>query len=41
VNNVRSELNIAIWKGLKEAGIAMHYPQQDLHIKDLPVQQQL
>ena len=36
VNNVRSELNIAIWKGFKAAGITIPYPQQDLHVKELP-----
>ena len=41
VNNVRSELNIAIWKGFKAAGITIPYPQQDLHVKELPAPQQV
>jgi small-conductance mechanosensitive channel len=41
VNNVRSELNIAIWKGFKAAGISIPYPQQDLYVKELPAPQQL
>jgi len=41
VNNVRSELNIAIWKGFKAAGITIPYPQQDLHVKELPTPQQV
>jgi len=36
VANVRSDVNVAIWKGFKEAGITIPYPQQDLHIKELP-----
>ncbi|MGB5409742.1 MAG: mechanosensitive ion channel domain-containing protein [Thiogranum sp.] len=41
VNNVRSELNIGIWKGFKEAGITIPYPQQDLHVKELPAPQRV
>lgn len=41
VNNVRSELNIAIWKGFKKAGITIPYPQQDLHVKELPAPQRV
>ena len=41
VNNVRSELNIAIWKGFKAAGITIPYPQQDLHVKELPASQRV
>lgn len=37
VNNVRSELNMGIWKGFKAAGITIPYPQQDLHVKHLPL----
>jgi len=40
VNNVRSEINIAIWKGFKAAGITIPYPQQDLYVKELPAPQQ-
>ena len=41
VNNVRSELNIAIWKGFKAAGITIPYPQQDLYVKELPAPQRV
>jgi small-conductance mechanosensitive channel len=41
VNNVRSELNIAIWKGFKAAGISIPYPQQDLYVKELPASQRV
>lgn len=30
---VRSDINLAIWKAFKEAGITIPYPQRDLHIK--------
>ena len=36
VGNVRSDLNVAIWKGFKEAGITIPYPQRDLHVKAIP-----
>jgi small-conductance mechanosensitive channel len=31
--SVRSEINLAIWRGFKEAGIVIPYPQRDLHIR--------
>ena len=31
--NVRSDLNLAIWRAFKDAGIAIPYPQRDLHIR--------
>jgi small-conductance mechanosensitive channel len=34
--NVRSEVNRAIWKALKEAGVTIPFPQRDLHVRDLP-----
>jgi len=37
VANVRSAVNVAIWKGFRAAGITIPYPQQDLHVKDMPV----
>ena len=37
VANVRSDINVAIWKGFRDAGITIPYPQQDLHIKEMPV----
>ena len=33
VANVRSDINLAIWHGFKEAGITIPYPQRDVHIK--------
>ncbi|MEW6677005.1 MAG: mechanosensitive ion channel domain-containing protein [Pseudomonadota bacterium] len=30
--NVRSDINLAIWRLFKEAGITIPYPQRDLHI---------
>jgi len=36
VGIVHSDINVAIWKGFKEAGITIPYPQQDLHIKEMP-----
>ena len=36
VGNVRSDLNVAIWRGFKEAGITIPYPQRDLHVKAMP-----
>jgi small-conductance mechanosensitive channel len=30
---VRSDINLAIWKAFKEANITIPYPQRDLHIK--------
>jgi small-conductance mechanosensitive channel len=31
--NVRSDINVAIWKRFKQVGIVIPYPQRDLHIK--------
>jgi len=33
VGNVRSDINLAIWHGFKEAGITIPYPQRDVHFK--------
>lgn len=40
LGSVRSEVNLAIWREFKAAGITIPYPQRDIHIKDgrLPVQ---
>lgn len=32
VNGVRSDINLAIWKGFREAGITIPYPQRDVHV---------
>ncbi len=31
--SVRSDINLAIWRAFKEAGIVIPYPQRDLHIR--------
>jgi small-conductance mechanosensitive channel len=31
--NVRSDVNVAIWRSFKDAGIVIPYPQRDLHIR--------
>jgi small-conductance mechanosensitive channel len=31
--NVRSDINLAIWRAFKAAGITIPYPQRDLHIR--------
>lgn len=31
--SVRSEINLAIWRAFKEAGIVIPFPQRDLHIR--------
>lgn len=36
VNNIRSELNVGIWKAFKAEGITIPFPQRDLHVKSLP-----
>lgn len=33
---VRSDINLAIWRLFKEAGIVIPYPQRDLHIRSRP-----
>ncbi len=42
LGSVRSEVNLAIWRAFKEAGITIPYPQRDIHIKDdrMPLQAQ-
>ena len=34
--NVKSDINLAVWKKFKAAGITIPYPQRDLHIKQMP-----
>lgn len=36
IGNVRTDVNLAIWKLFKEAGITIPYPQRDVHVKALP-----
>ncbi|MDT8387269.1 MAG: mechanosensitive ion channel [Thiogranum sp.] len=33
---VRSDVNLAIWKGFRDAGITIPFPQRDLYLKELP-----
>jgi small-conductance mechanosensitive channel len=32
VANIRSDINLAIWRAFKEAGITIPYPQRDVHL---------
>lgn len=36
LNNVRSEINLKIWREFKRRGITIPFPQRDLHVKELP-----
>jgi small-conductance mechanosensitive channel len=36
VNNVRSDINLAIWRAFKEHGITIPFPQRDLYLKSMP-----
>jgi len=38
--NVRSEVLMAIWEALKEAGIEIPFPQRDLHLRTWPTEWQ-
>jgi small-conductance mechanosensitive channel len=33
INNIRSDLNLAIWQAFKQASITIPYPQRDLHVR--------
>ena len=33
VGNIRSDINLAIWRGFNEAGITIPYPQRDVHLR--------
>ena len=35
VGNVRSDINLAIWHGFKEAGITIPYPPRDVHLRQV------
>lgn len=39
VANVRSDVNLAIWRGFKAAGITIPFPQRDVYIKSGPLPQ--
>ncbi|MFC1567991.1 mechanosensitive ion channel family protein, partial [Pseudomonadota bacterium] len=34
LGGVRSEVNLAMWKAFKKAGITIPFPQRDIHIKE-------
>lgn len=36
INNIRSELNLAIWRAFKEHGITIPFPQRDVYIHEFP-----
>ena len=36
IGNVRTDVNLAVWKRFKAAGITMPYPQRDVHLKSMP-----
>ena len=36
VANVRSDINLMIWKRFKEEGVSIPFPQQDVHVKEMP-----
>ncbi len=38
VNNVRSEVNLGVWRAFKENHITIPFPQRDVHIRDLPAE---
>ncbi len=38
VGNIKSTVNIAIWRAFKQAGITIPYPQRDLYLKQVPQQ---
>jgi len=36
INNIRSDLNLAIWRVFRENRITIPFPQRDVHVKNLP-----
>ena len=36
IGNVRTDVNLAVWKRFKAAGITIPYPQRDVHLKSMP-----
>ncbi len=38
ISNVRSDLNLAIWRLFKQSGITIPFPQRDVYVKTLPPQ---
>ena len=41
ISNVRSDLNLAIWRLFKQAGITIPFPQRDVYVKTLPPQPEM
>jgi len=39
IGNVRSDINLAIWHGFRQAGITIPFPQRDVHLVQPPVPQ--
>jgi len=35
IGNIRSEVNVAIWRAFKETGITIPFPQRDVHLRQL------
>ncbi len=35
VGNIRSDVNVAIWRAFKQAGITIPYPQRDVHLRQV------
>jgi len=36
IGNVRTDINLAIWRAFKQAGITIPFPQRDLYLKAMP-----
>jgi small-conductance mechanosensitive channel len=35
-SNVRSDVYLAVWEALHEAGVEIPFPQRDIYIKEMP-----
>jgi len=38
IGNIRSDLNVAIWRAFKQAGVTIPFPQRDIYLKSVPPQ---
>ena len=36
VNNIRSDINLTIWKAFKNNNVTIPFPQRDIYVKTLP-----